>query len=67
MPHQGWHANISFAGPAAELVCEVMSLWRKLELESNAKNLWLASSLVERRSASPSRDSPGRLSPHDPA
>jgi hypothetical protein len=23
MPQQGWHANISFARPATEMVCEV--------------------------------------------
>jgi hypothetical protein len=38
MPQQGWHANISFAGPAAELVYEVISLSRILVPESNAKN-----------------------------
>jgi hypothetical protein len=26
MPRQGWHANISFARPAAELVYEVIPL-----------------------------------------
>jgi len=26
MPQHGWHANISFAGPAAELVYEVIPL-----------------------------------------
>ncbi len=36
---QGQHANISFAGPAAELVYEVIPLCRMFALESNAKNL----------------------------
>jgi hypothetical protein len=40
---QGQHANISFAGPAAELVCEVIPLCRILTLESNANNLCCAS------------------------
>jgi len=40
MPRQGWHANISFARPATEMVCEVISLWRMFALQSNAKYLW---------------------------
>ncbi len=37
MPRQGWHASISFAAPATEMVCEVFLLCGKFALESNAK------------------------------
>jgi hypothetical protein len=37
MPQQGWHANISFAAPATEMVSEVIPLSRMFALESNAK------------------------------
>jgi hypothetical protein len=38
MPHQGWHANISFAGPAAELVCEVVSTMKEVRDRVQRKN-----------------------------
>lgn len=37
MPQQGWHANISFAEPATEMVCEVILRCGKFTPESNAK------------------------------
>src|SRR5580658_10298269 len=46
LPRQGRHANCSFAGPAAELVCEVISLSWKGARESNAKNLLRSSKCV---------------------
>jgi hypothetical protein len=39
---QSSQANIGFAGPAAELVCEVSSLCSRIGAESNSKKLWRA-------------------------
>src|SRR5258708_36376818 len=50
--HRGWHANIRFAGPAAEPVCEVIPLCSKFALESNA-NYWLRSSKKSKTHAEP--------------
>jgi hypothetical protein len=52
VPQQGWHANRCFAGPAAELVCEVSGVCRKLAQESNRKNLSELSEMIGFRNES---------------
>jgi hypothetical protein len=39
-PQHGWRANSSFAGVANRASSEVIRVCRKLQRESNSKNLW---------------------------